>query len=175
MRGAFIQERCVFWSPNFQNLFKLNCHIPVLSLRFDYIPLSFKRTDIKRLFHKVFRLAQTWLWLHMFFEFIIRINTASWWGTHSRVVFIYSCISALKWGIYFKGDVLLNTYSNKRSTFPSNPKFQLKFSEISMIKEQLFPEFPVKRTTSWGVLSIWPKFWNHDNDKFYWFVLCKFM
>ena len=57
MRAAFIQGRCVFYSPNFHSLFKLNYRI--LSLCFDYIPLSVKHTGIKKLFLKFLRLVQT--------------------------------------------------------------------------------------------------------------------
>ena len=45
-----------------------------------------------------FRLAQTLLLLYLLFDFIIRINDASWYGVYSRAAFIN--ISTLKRAVY---------------------------------------------------------------------------
>ena len=47
-----------------------------------------------------FRLAQTWLLLHLLFEIIIQINTASWCSIYSRAAF--TNISAIKCGVYLR-------------------------------------------------------------------------
>ena len=78
---------------NFQSLIKLNYRVYSFELQ-----MYWSKNIVTTKENECFRLAQTWLLLHLLFESIIEINAIAWRGVYSRATFID--FSAITCGFY---------------------------------------------------------------------------